>query len=187
MTTRAGYHSSLACPLLSSLPEPDLPEGRVVKALFGLIGTEVLEMFYTRYPAANASQIRRELGDLFDGLLRGWPVDWNASRGFPAVNLWEDDEAIRAEAELPGLNMNDIEVLVVGDELTIKGRRTSPENKDFTYHRRERGTGEFSRTLTLPYPVNADRVEATLKNGVMTLILPKAETARPRKITVKSN
>jgi len=74
----------------------------------------------------------------------------------------------------------------VGNELTIKGRRQPAQGEDLAYHRRERGTGEFTRTVTLPAEVDATKVEARLENGVVTVTMPKAATAKPRKITVKT-
>jgi HSP20 family protein len=136
----------------------------------------------TPFPATALTQLNRELGRLFDDFAAGAPFD----RPFPALNLWEDGARLIAEAEVPGHRMQDLEVLVVGDELTIKGRRSADAPEGATVHRRERGMGEFHRTLTLPVEINADAVEATLKDGVLTLVLPKAEAARARKITVRS-
>lgn len=107
-------------------------------------------------------------------------------RPFPALNVREDDQRLYVEAEVPGLGMKDLEILVQGNELTVKGRRPAMEGENVVYHRRERGTGEFTRFLTLPVEVDPDRVEATLKDGVMIIVMPKAETARARKITVKT-
>ena len=84
--------------------------------------------------------------------------------------------------------MNDIEINVVGGELAIKGARHSLNggNGNRTYHRQERAVGEFSRFLTLPDAIDADKVEAILKNGVLSIKLPKAETAKPRRIQVNA-
>jgi len=108
-------------------------------------------------------------------------------RAFPALNVWEDGTNLYAEAEVPGLNIEDMEILVEGDALTIKGERKQCEQSDCSFHRRERGAGEFVRTLTLPVQVNADGVSAALKNGVLLVTLPKAETAKTRKIQVKAD
>lgn len=105
---------------------------------------------------------------------------------FPALNIWEDGDNLMAEAEVPGLKLDDVEILVEGDELTIKGKFNTPELEEASYLRRERVVGEFSRTITLPRTVNSERVEATLKDGVLTIKLPKAEEAKARKITVRS-
>jgi HSP20 family protein len=93
---------------------------------------------------------------------------------------------LHAEAELPGVSMEDIEVMVVGNELTIRGQRRPRPADNVNFHRRERGTGEFSRTVTLPFDIDQNKVEAILKNGILTVVLPKAETAKPRKIKVRS-
>jgi HSP20 family protein len=112
-----------------------------------------------------------------------WPFSRPAS--FPAMNVWDAGETVCVEAEIPGVAKDDLEIFAVGNELTLKGRRKAMEGQ-LTYHRQERGTGEFTRVLTLPFDVNADRVEAVLNHGVLTVRLPKADTAKPKKITVKA-
>jgi HSP20 family protein len=127
---------------------------------------------------------RAFFGDLFDTF-----QDWIGEAGgsaFPAINIWEDDRTLYAEAELPGLKMDDLEVSVLGDELTIKGGRREPACENATCHRQERRVGSFSRVIRLPVEVNPEKVQASLKDGVLTVTLPKAETAVPRKITVKA-
>jgi HSP20 family protein len=105
----------------------------------------------------------------------------------PRLNVWEENDTFYAEAEVPGLRHEDLDVSVVGKQLTIKGRReAAQENKDAVFHRRERTVGEFVRAVTLPADVDADKVSATLAGGVLTVTLPKAEAAKPRKISVQS-
>ena len=91
-----------------------------------------------------------------------------------------------AETEVPGFGLDDLEILIHGNELTVKGRHGSKEDNDVVYHRHEREIGEFSRQLTLPTEVDAERIEAELKNGVLTIVMPKSEKARARKIAVKT-
>jgi HSP20 family protein len=106
---------------------------------------------------------------------------------FPALNIWQDEGAIYAEAELPGMELNDLEIYVTGgNQLTIKGERKQPKLEKGTWHRQERGFGSFSRIVTLPSDVNAEKVEARLVNGVLTITMPKSEAAKPRKIIVKA-
>ncbi len=132
-------------------------------------------------------QLRREISNLLDEFNPlGVRETLFGAASFPAVNIWEGGDCLHAEAELPGVSQENLEILVVGNELTLKGRRPAPEGQDLAYHRRERGTGEFVRVVTLPTEIEADKVEASLKDGVLTLKLPKAEAARPRKITVKA-
>lgn len=130
-------------------------------------------------------EMDRLFGNFFETYSPVMPFGAFGRRAFPAINVWEGKEALYAEAELPGLTMEDIEVYVVGDQLTIQGERKDPEGQDQMYHRRERGTGAFSRVLHLPVEVDADKVHATLRDGVLTIELPKAKTAMPRRIEVK--
>ncbi|MEP0846789.1 MAG: Hsp20/alpha crystallin family protein [Phycisphaerae bacterium] len=146
-------------------------------------------MMMTRrlFPFLPTAALDRDLGraveELFNLVQRG-PI--MRPLGFPALNIWEDGQSLMAEAEVPGLTMDDIEVFVVGNELTIKGNRRPPAETKATYHRQERGTGEFTRVVTLPVDVDPDKVEATLKNGVLLITMPKAEQARARKIAVRT-
>jgi len=108
-------------------------------------------------------------------------------RTFPALNVWEDDKNVFAEAELPGLNMDDMEVLVIGNELTIKGERKIEEREGVSEHRRERVFGQFSRVVRLPVDIDAEHVTATLRNGILTVTMPKSQSVLPRKIAVKAS
>jgi HSP20 family protein len=133
--------------------------------------------------------LRGEVERLFNDFAEELPLDrfFGGSRGFPALNVWEDSESLRLEAELPGLKMNDLEIFVVGNELTIKGARRDEPRADVAYHRRERGTGAFTRVVRLPAAIEADAVSAALRDGVLSITLPKAREARPRKIEVKAS
>lgn len=132
-------------------------------------------------------QLREEMEKLFTDFFgpQGFAPAGSVARGFPAVNVWEDTENLFAEAELPGIKPEDVEVLVVGRELTIKGKRPAPDVPESAYHRRERGTGDFSRVVELPAEVDADNVQARMTNGVLTITLPKVAAARPKKVQVK--
>jgi HSP20 family protein len=115
---------------------------------------------------------------------------WNGpmadpSAAYPAVNLWDDGESFHAEAELAGFKIEDIDLTVAGSELQIRGRREMSSAKVGVVHRRERPSGEFSRTITFPAEIDADRVQAALKDGVLRISLPKVPSAKPRKIDVK--
>jgi len=104
---------------------------------------------------------------------------------YPPINLWQDNDALYVEAELPGLKQEDLNLTVQHGVLTLAGERHSPLGEDSVYQRRERGMGTFSRTVELPAEVDATRVEAELKHGVLTVKLPKAEAAKPRKIPIQ--
>lgn len=129
-------------------------------------------------------ELDRTFGELFDTVAGLAPMGPLGRRAFPAVNIWEDEKHLYAEAEVPGLTMGDIEVSVLGNELTIRGERKGAEREGVSFHRRERGLGAFSRVLHLPFDVDADRVSAALRDGVLTVTLPKAPSVLPRKIKV---
>ncbi|HEX4128430.1 MAG TPA: Hsp20/alpha crystallin family protein [Pirellulales bacterium] len=135
---------------------------------------------------APLGQLRGEVDRLFEDFF-GQGGNVGQVRGFPPVNVWEGEHELFAEAELPGLKNEDLEISVVGNELSIKGRRVDSAQEGTTYHRRERGAGEFVRVLRLPVEIDAERVQANLRDGVLTLTLPKAEKAKPRKINVATN
>ena len=109
------------------------------------------------------------------------------SRPFPGMNVWEDGSNIYVEAELPGFNMDQIDVTMLGSDLTITGERPEPKLPDgAVLHRRERPAGRFVRTLHLETQTTPDAVTASLTDGVLLITLPKAEAAKPRKIEVRS-
>lgn len=133
-------------------------------------------------------RMRDEMDRLFDRFSVSAPRAVPGAGTFPALNVWEDEEAYHVESELPGLALEDIEILVNGgNQLTVKGERKEPEVQDATWHRRERGFGRFARALELPGQVDPDRVEARFRDGVLRVDLPKAEQAKARRIEVKSN
>jgi HSP20 family protein len=106
---------------------------------------------------------------------------------FPPLNLWENENGFQLDAELPGVEMAELEITVTGpNQLTLKGQRKAVELKDSAAHRQERAFGSFVRTVTLPTAIDADNVEARLENGILKLTLPKHEMAKPRKIAIKS-
>jgi HSP20 family protein len=108
---------------------------------------------------------------------------------YPPVNVWDEDDAVNVQAELPGMRLEDLEIYVTGNnQLTLKGERKPPATaKGAVQHRQERGFGSFVRVLPLPYAVDSNQVEARLDNGVLLVKLPKHEAAKPRKIVVKSD
>jgi HSP20 family protein len=135
---------------------------------------------------ASFDRLQGEMGRLFDDLGVGLPRNV-ALVAFPPVNVWEDADAFRVEVEVPGLTQEQVQVSVTNkNQLTLQGERLPEEAGKGRWHRRERGFGRFQRVLKLPTPVDADRVEAKLENGLLQLTLPKAEEARPRRIAVKA-
>jgi len=135
-------------------------------------------------------QLRNEVDRLVNDFFRpmggdlsgGWA---GAARAFPPLNAWEDGDTTYIEAELPGVKSEDLDISVEGSLLTIRGRRNEETVEGMVYHRQERGSGEFTRALRLNVDVDPAGVEATLKDGVLLVKLPKAESAKPKKIQVQ--
>ena len=109
------------------------------------------------------------------------------SAAYPPINAWHDEQTLHLEAELPGFRPSDVEITFENDTLTIRGRRDSGTGAEpASLLRRERWSGSFERTIRLSVPVNADQIRASLTNGVLSLTLPKAPEAQPRKIAVNA-
>jgi HSP20 family protein len=107
---------------------------------------------------------------------------------FPLVNLAEDEEKLYLTAELPGIDAESLDLSVKNDTLTIKGStKSEPAASEVNYHRRERELGNFRRSLTLPVKVQTEAIEASFKNGILTVTLPKAAEARAHQITIKNS
>lgn len=136
--------------------------------------------------------LRREMDELFRGIgssdLETAFLPGVGTHRFPRINLSEDQENYYLEALLPGLNEKDLDLSVTGNTLTLSGERTEPqENEGRTWHRRERGSGKFLRTIELPSDINGKEVSAEYKNGVLTVTMAKAESAKPKKISIVSH
>lgn len=135
------------------------------------------------------NRLQREVNRLFRDLgFDLWETSWpRFTAVYPPLNVWEDENALYVEAELPGMSLDDLEIFVTGhNQLTIRGERKAPQVEGGTWHRRERAFGTFSRVITLPVEVEPDKVEATFHNGVLRIVLPKTAAARTRKIPVKA-
>jgi HSP20 family protein len=135
------------------------------------------------------TRIQRGLDDLarrISGTTRSPFEPWvGTARIFPLLNVVETDDAFVVTAEIPGMEIGDLDIKVEGDTLTLKGERKPEEPaQGVSYHRRERAYGTFQRSLTLPNSVEADEVKANYANGVLTITLPPAKSARPKQVAV---
>ena len=130
--------------------------------------------------------VQREMERLIDRTLSGEGRRVGGG-SYPPVNVFDGANDMIVQLELPGVEQDDIDLSITGETLTIKGvkKGSAQESEDIRYQRRERWTGEFNRTVVLPEQVQAEAVDARLTNGVLTVRLPKAETARPRRIQVQ--
>ncbi len=143
-------------------------------------------MYYRRYRVPpvwqEVERLQREMNRLMESFS---PRRVQTAPSFPAMNLWVSEEGLIITAEVPGIKPEDIDISVVNDLLTISGERL-PEQVDenVRYHRRERGCGKFARSIQLPFAVDANKVEASFENGVITINLPRKEEEKPKKIKV---
>jgi HSP20 family protein len=145
-------------------------------------------MLYRPYRSRSLFQemdrLQREMNRLFEGYT---PSRVRSAPGYPAMNVYADENSALVTAEVPGVKSDDIDISVIDDTLTLTGVRNAVElSEGGKYHRRERGFGQFTRNIKLPYKVNVENVAATFKNGVLSIELPRAEADKPKKITVKT-
>lgn len=104
---------------------------------------------------------------------------------FPPVNIYDDGEAFRVRAELPGVEKEHLELSLEGDQLVIRGERTVVPAEDADYHRRERESANFRRAVELPESVDPGGVEATLELGILDVYAPRAAEEQPKKIDIQ--
>jgi len=106
---------------------------------------------------------------------------------FPVVNIWTNGSEAIVTTEIPGIDPASVDISVVGKMLTLSGSRKADEDGEGeSYHRRERWSGRFSRTVELPFLIESNKVEARFSRGVLQISLPRAEADKPKKIPVKS-
>jgi HSP20 family protein len=138
-------------------------------------------------PFEELERMRRQMDRLFEGLTGRLLSDPTAGV-FPLVNVTEGNDNYYVRAELPGVKAGDMDISVTGTSLSISGeRKIAPEDEKANYHRREREAGNFSRVINLPGQIDTSKVEARCADGVLTVILPKSEAAKPKQITIKAS
>ncbi len=142
--------------------------------------------FWSLSPFEQLNALREEINRLFDMPLGSWLAPTEFFRGWaPALDLREDKDNLVVTVELPGMKKEDIEVTVQDGVLSISGERKREQTaEEEGVYRSERYYGRFHRTITLPKPVKEDEVKATYKDGVLTIVLPKTEEAKPKQIEV---
>jgi HSP20 family protein len=104
---------------------------------------------------------------------------------YPLINVYDNGEAYRLRAEIPGLDNESLEVTATGDTVMFKGNRPPAQMEKVSYHRQERDHGSFSRSLRLPDRIDTQKIKASYQNGVLEIMVPRAAEAKPRKIEVK--
>jgi HSP20 family protein len=128
--------------------------------------------------------VRDEMSQFIDEFLgrrlSEGPTVWQ-----PRVDIEESEDGYVVRAEVPGMKLEDIKIVLEDDRLTIRGEKRRDETKGTTYHRVERVYGAFERSFTLGHLVSSDRIEALYRDGVLQVSIPKAEQARPREIPIQ--
>lgn len=142
----------------------------------------------TLMPWTGITSLRKEMDRLFDRFLEPFTDELPLLGGWaPRLDVSETESAVVVKAEVPGMEPKDIEIALHADALTIKGeKKQEKEEKGERFHRVERSWGAFTRTVRLPAPVDAAKVEAKFKNGLLTVTLPKTPGARSTAIPIKA-
>ena len=135
-------------------------------------------------PSRELRRLQDEMDRLMGALAPAARGAGAGAGGFPAVNVYAGPDGIAVVAELPGVEKDDLEVQAHQDTLTLRGARRPAAEQPGAYHRRERRSGAFTRTVQLPYRVDPERIEARLENGVLRLSLPRPQEDKPRRIAI---
>jgi HSP20 family protein len=138
-------------------------------------------------PFDELERMGREMSRALDDYSR--VRQWEPPTGvFPLTNITENSESFFLRAELPGIKSGDVEISVTGNSVSLAGeRKIASEEKTVKYHRRERESGTFRRMIKLPTTIDTSKVKATSTDGVLTVVMPKAEAAKPRQISIKTS
>ncbi len=136
-------------------------------------------------PSQQLAVAREPFFRLFDTFFNDGGEDLTTRSWTPPVDIQETDDAYHLHAELPGLTKDDIQITLENNVLRLSGeRKLEKDVKKENYHRIERTYGTFSRSFALPTQVSSDKVEAKFDNGVLSVVVPKAEQAKPRRISI---
>jgi len=131
--------------------------------------------------------LHNEMDDLFDSFFRGLDKPFPGYKTWPAIDVAEDGDSIQVRAEVPGCKAEDIDISVYGNTLTISGeKKLKEEKKEKGYYHIESSYGAFRREVTLPTDVDSEKIDATCKDGVLSITMPKAAKAKTVKVKVKS-
>jgi HSP20 family protein len=138
-------------------------------------------------PGVTLASLRDEMNDLLNRFWAGTAEPFGLAEWSPPVDVAETDEAVLVDVEVPGIDPAALDISVTGDILTVRGEKQDQTGQEgHNYHRVERRYGSFTRSLTLPAPVEADKVEAKAHCGVLSIRLPKKESARLRKVEIQA-
>lgn len=146
----------------------------------------------TRMATAKAlSNLERHLNTIFNSPIINAGATRTEDLGFagygPAIDIFEDAEGFYLAADVPGFSQENLQIRFENHTLTLSGERRPTEANNLRFHRTESFSGRFQRSFSLTDEIDVEKIEAELKNGVLTILLPKQEQSKPRQITVKVN
>jgi HSP20 family protein len=137
-------------------------------------------------PVREMMTLREAMDRLFDDAFTR-PLGRNGGSTVPAIDLYQTDNEVILKADLPGLKADDVQITVTNDVLTLRGEfKWEDGHEDATYHIHEQRYGSFERSIPLPVDVQTDKAQADFQNGVLTITLPKAESVKPKTISIKA-
>jgi HSP20 family protein len=137
-------------------------------------------------PVRDIMSLREAMDQLFNEAFTR-PANLSGGSVIPAIDLYQNNDEVVVKAALPGLKADDVQISVTADVLTLRGEfKQENEQKDSTYHIREQRYGSFERSVMLPSDVQTEKAKADFENGVLTITLPKAESVKPKAITIKA-
>jgi HSP20 family protein len=133
-------------------------------------------------------EMNRLFNDFFGRVPSRFEGDWSASEWNPSVDISETKDEIVVKAEVPGMKKDDIKITLQDNVLTMRGeRKQEKEEKETNFYRMERSYGSFTRSFNLPTMVQADKIKASYKDGILNITLPKAEEIKPKQIPIEIN
>ncbi len=186
MKSRKGWHWGCSSSELAAgaSRNPEQPERK---------GHMALELWRGRgmaSPFRELARMERQMGDVFGRFFQDWPWAGLTERGrawVPAVDMIDRPDEVIVRADLPGLEQKDVNVTIQEGVLTVRGeRKAEPEEKEEDYYCCERTFGAFARSLSLPPGVDAEKVKATFKNGILEIHLQKSKEAKGKKVEIKA-
>ena len=145
------------------------------------------------FPVKELEEMRRNMERLFGGVYepslgcrRWWPEPSETSMVVPKIDIYDRKDEVVVKAELPSVEKNDIDLTVTKDSITIKGEiKREEEVKEGNYYAAERSYGSFKRMIALPVEVESEKAKAAFKNGILEIVLPKKEEAKPKEIKIQ--
>jgi HSP20 family protein len=147
-------------------------------------------MTFVRWnPFSEMSLLQNQVNRLFDSALHGWAGDANGTTPWtPAADIYETEDELVVTLDLPGVDPKMVDIRVENNILTIRGERqfNEAQNKE-SFHRVERSYGAFARSFSLSTSVDADKIRAVYKNGLLNISLPKAESVKPKRIQIAAS